>query len=109
MTFSQTLTILAPALILSFLWLVTKLSPPSREGTSSRGPEWWRRDQKTWDEAQRFTTKKYGLYASILAAFCLAALFFEWEYSSLIGYGLLILLFLLAQYQVRRYMEDEVK
>lgn len=110
MTFAQTLTALAPALIMGFLWIVTKFSPPSLEGSqNSQSPEWWRRDQKTWDLAQRITARKYALFALIITIFCITTLFFDWPFSSMIGYGLLIFFFLLAQYQVRSYMNVRVK
>lgn len=110
MTFAQTLTALAPALIMGFLWIITKFSPPSINGVeNSRSPEWWRRDQKTWDTAQKITAKKYALFAVILGIYCITTLFFNWTFSSFLGYGLLIFFFLLAQYQVRSYMNEKMK
>ncbi len=104
------LTTMAPALIAFIAYGVVRFSPPSLDNAFiSKNPQWWSRDQETWDKAYAFLAKKYLLYAGILLIFCGVMYFIPWEYAISLGYIVLALLMLLAQYQVRSYMQDKVK
>lgn len=104
------LTAIAPALILLFVFVIVRFFPPSlKRGFILEAPEWWSRDQATWDKGHLLLAQKYLLYGVLLLLFCLATLFLEWTFGATIGYVLLILLFVLANFQVRKIMNKSVK
>ncbi len=104
------LTTFAPALIALIAYGVVRFSPPSIDNAFiSKTPQWWSRDQDTWDKAYAFLAKKYALYAIFLFVFCGGMFFVKWGYAISLGYIVLVLLLILAQYQVRRYMQDKIK
>lgn len=104
------LTTLAPALIGLALFINTKYFPPSIGNTFlSKSPEWWMRDQNTWDKAYSFLAQKYGIGTIALFAICSCLLFLESPYAAYGGYVALIAYVLLSNYQVRSYMQEKVK
>ncbi|MEP0263282.1 hypothetical protein [Dokdonia sp.] len=110
MNITTILTIMAPALIALIAYGIVRFFPPSIDNAFIlKAPQWWSRDQQTWDKAYVFLAKKYILYTIILFVFCGAMFFVNWGYAMSLGYILLVFLLLLAQLQVRRYMQDTVK
>lgn len=110
MNTTSILTTIAPALIALIAYIVVRFSPPSLDNAFIlKGPQWWSRDQETWDKSYTFLAKKYLLSTIILFVFCGAMFFIDWEYAISLGYLLLVLLILLAQYQARSYMKNTVK
>ncbi len=105
------LTTMAPAIMAIIFFAANKFFPPSisNGGFFSKAPEWWARNQKTWDTAFSYLTKKLGIYAVALSAICFGLTFIDWEYAPLLGFLLLFVFFLLANYQTRAYMQDKVK
>jgi hypothetical protein len=104
------LTAIAPALILLFVFVIVRFFPPSlNRGFILEAPQWWSRDQATWDKGHSLLAQKYLIYGILLLLFCLAALFLEWTFGATIGYVLLIAFFVLANFQVRTIMEKSVK
>lgn len=105
------ITSLAPAIMLFLIGLIVRFFPPTRDNNAliSKAPEWWSRDQDTWDRAHSMLSKWYLIYSLVLAAFCLLLLFLKVGYGSTLGYILLAALFLFANIQVRRYMEATKK
>ena len=105
------ITSLAPAIMLFLIAMIVKFSPPTRDNNALivKAPEWWARDQKTWDLAHSILAKRYTIYGIILAALCGALLFLKVPYGPTLGYLLLAVLFVLANVQVRRYMNSTIK
>lgn len=110
MSLPTILTTLAPALISLALFINTRYFPPSMGNTFlSKAPEWWSRDQSTWDRAFTFLAQKYGIGTVALFAICSCLLFIKNPYAAYGGYAALITYVILANYQVRLYMQEKVK
>lgn len=105
------LTTLAPGLMALIFYAANRFFPPSisNGGFFSKAPEWWARDEKTWNTAFSYLTNKLGIYALVLLVICIGLTFVHWEYAPLIGFVLLFVFFMLANYQTRAYMLDKVK
>ena len=107
---TKILTTFAPALICFVVYLVTSKFPPSIDNAFiSKTPEWWARDQKTWDIAFVQLTKGYLYCTLALVVVCAISMVIDWEYNMVIGYVALIILMLLVQYRVRAFMQDKIK
>lgn len=110
MNITTILTIMAPALIALIAYGIVRFFPPSIDNAFIlQAPQWWSRDQETWDKAYAFLAKKYILYTIILFVFCGAMFLVDWGYAMSLGYIVLVLLLLIAQFQVRSYMRDSVQ
>ena len=113
MNTTMIITTIAPALIMIIVYIIVRFFPASTDSIDksfiSKAPQWWARDQKTWNTAHYYLAKKYFIYAIILTIFCVGMIFITWEYASILGYILLIVFILLANYQVRAYMQDHIK
>jgi hypothetical protein len=110
MNFPALLTTFAPALISLALFINTRYFPPSLGNPFlSKAPEWWMRDQATWDKAYSFLAQKYGIGTIALFALCSCLLFLESPYAAYGGYIALVAYVVLANYQVRSYMQEKVK
>ena len=105
------ITSLAPAIMLFLIALIVRFFPPTRDNNAliMKAPDWWSRDQNTWDLAHAMLAKRYMIYSLILAGVCALLLYFEMGYGATLGYILLAVLFLLANYQVRKEMESKVR
>lgn len=105
------ITGISPALILFLVAIVVRFSPPSKESNSLllKVPEWWSRDDATWHSAYGFLAKKYLYYSVLLAVICTALLFLAPTYGATLGYFFLLLFFAFAQFQVRQFMNKEIK
>lgn len=110
MNTTQIITTITPALIAFIAFVMVRYFPPSIDKSfMSQAPQWWARDQDTWDKAYAFLAKKYMYYSILLAIVCTTLLFIHWEYGISLSYILLVVLILYAQYQVRVYMQNTVK
>ena len=110
MDFPSILTTLTPAFISLALYIISKYFPPSLGNSFlTQSPEWWSRDQTTWDKAYTFLTQKYGTSTIALFAMCGSLLFLKNPYAVLGGYVALIAYVLLINYQVRTYMKEKVQ
>ncbi|AEE19231.1 hypothetical protein JM84_0406 [Dokdonia sp. Hel_I_63] len=110
MDFPTILTTLAPALISLALYINTRYFPPSMGNSFlAKSPEWWMRDQATWNSAYSFLAQKYGIGTIALFAICSCLFFLESPYAAYGGYVALIAYVILANYQVRSYMTDKIK
>ncbi len=110
MNTNHIITIITPALIAFVAFIIVRYFPPSIDKSfMSQAPQWWARDQDTWDKAYAFLAKKYMYYSILLAIICISLLFIDWEYGISLSYILLIVLILYAQYQVRTYMQNKIK
>jgi len=105
------ITSFTPAIMLFLVAMAVRFFPPTREGNAivMSAPEWWRRDEKTWEKAYTFLSKRYLQLSIALAALCAALLFFNLSYGATLGYLFLVAFFVLAQVQVRQYMNAKVK
>ncbi len=105
------ITNIAPALMLFLAAMVVQFFPPSKKANTLllKVPDWWSRDDKTWKSAYQFLAKKYLIYSVFLAIICVALFYQAPVYGATIGYLFLLLFFILAQIQVRRYMHTKVK
>lgn len=104
-------TSLAPAIMLFLIAIIVKFFPPTRHNNALvvKAPEWWARDQKTWDLAHSMLAKRYVVFSLVLAVLCAALLFFKISYGATLGYVLLAVLFVLANVQIRKYMNSNIK
>lgn len=111
MTTPLILSNFTPAIMLFLVAMATRFFPPTKEGSAITisAPEWWRRDQKTWESAYKFLSKRYLQYSILLAGICVVFLFFDLSYGATIGYLLLIAFFAIAQVQVRHFMNTSIK
>lgn len=108
--FPTILTTIAPALIGLALYINTKYFAPSLGNAFlSKAPEWWSRDQVTWDQAFAFLAQKYGIGTIALFGICGCLLFIKSPYAAYGGYIALVAYVLLSNYQVRSYMQEKVK
>jgi len=110
MDISTILTTLAPALISLALFINTRYFAPSiGNAFLSKAPEWWMRDQDTWDKAYTVLAQKYGIGTIALFVLCSCLLFLVTPYAAYGGYAALVAYVVLANYQVRSYMQEKVK
>lgn len=105
------ITSLAPAIMLFLMAMIVKFFPPTRNNNALiiKAPEWWARDQKTWDLAHSMLAKRYMVFSLVLALLCAVLLFLKVSYGATLGYALLAVLFVLANVQIRKYMNSNIK
>jgi len=105
------ITNLAPAIMLLIVAMIVRLFPPTRDNNPliASVPDWWKRDQQTWSKAHKMLSKYYLIYSVVLACCCVAIMLLETVYGATIGYVLLVVFFVLANFQVRRFMSRKVK
>ena len=110
MNFPTILTTVTPALISLALYINSKYFPPSiGNAFLSKAPEWWSRDETTWNKAYSFLAQKYGICTIALFGICGGLLFLKTPYAVYGGYVALVAYVILANYQVRSYMQEKVR
>ena len=102
------LTTFTPALILLFIAVVTRYFPPTKGNAFLiKGPQSWAKDEDIWNKAYQYLAKRYAVYGILLTFCCGLIYFLDWKYADILGYIVLILLVILAQYQARKYMKGK--
>jgi len=105
---NEALTVLTPALILLVIAVGTRFFPPSLGNSFLiKGPNWWSRDQQTWDTAYCILAKRYAVLGALLTICCGGLYFLEWYYAPYVGFGLLLLFFTVAHMRTRQYMRSK--
>lgn len=105
---NEIFTILTPAFILLVIAAGTRFFPPSLGNAFLlKGPQWWARDQKTWDTAYCYLSKVYATLGIILSGICGILKYIDWFYAPYLGFGLLFLFLTLAHIRTRRYMHKK--
>ena len=105
---NEALTVLAPALILLVIAVGTRFFPPSLGNAFLiKGPNWWSRDEQTWDIAYCYLAKRYAVLGAVLTLCCGVFYFLDWNYAPYFGFGLLLFFLFVAHFLTRKYMRSK--